>query len=885
MLMSVVSACTSTQKSTTEQPSESVSASSGSSLTGTPEPSGSTSTTPTPTPDPLPDSATLVGTKHLPIVDNQGGIGCCSAEAVTYAQFTVAVSQYVNSLDPDSNWDPSSGADEYTFSPKFTYNYSGSGTSYQYEVLKTIGCLPMSLSSHAKSEGSAKFRGGAQLNKDQSRSWDVEAGKMIEALNFRLTDYEENEFTSTNEGKLTTNETGLALLEKIKDAVNRGNCVVVCGWSSYWQTTEIDRNGLGTLGKRGDRIIWNGYKSSASTSDGNHAVTIVGYDDDITVTVGGVTQKGAFQIMNSWGQYANDGFIWMTYDACNVVSEHALYRNEYFYKPVYALSFSGSPRATIPYSANCDIETIFTPVSSVTFAEKEYTTYTLSHKNGKNLVYTEGTLASTDKSDPDSIFALIPYEDVAKKANADYKGSYLLYAVNINQYLSINNYKVELVDKDVVDSKPASVCMKVDTSGKKEGSSFTGMVNTAHMTGSNYNERTGCLYRFSFIYWDEDIAIGAPKLTVEVHVSAVSRDNLYIELTRTDKNSVRDTFIPASTRWRLLENVLPGLGLDQNDTVSFSGKINPTEAEDGYFAFAFDSLADLEGTYSYEDFLWGVNIKGSGITVKGLKLLDENRNVLAEVKTDADTAPLVKGETSEFVFDMGGEVKYYFGGGSYRLKNVGTGKILSANGVGGMLFGWYGEKDKNENLEKSIFNIEYIEDTDSYRFWNNDSSYLFDIFKTTVKDGTTVKLNALNPTRNTQDWTVTLTEGGQIRITLKNYPEYAFGSSDGKNFELSATDQSDNFLWILEPAEPYAPTTAVEEQNGKVVVSVSPIKDYTEGTVNVKIVKDGNVVSTLEGTPDANGMKVETALETGCYLFVVMYNGNEVGTQLIYNVK
>ncbi|MBQ8912104.1 MAG: hypothetical protein IJY89_05995, partial [Clostridia bacterium] len=66
----------------------------------------------------VPAYSTLLGTKHLPIPDNQGSIGSCTSEGVTYTQFTVAVSQYINATDPDADWDPSSGDESCIFSPK-----------------------------------------------------------------------------------------------------------------------------------------------------------------------------------------------------------------------------------------------------------------------------------------------------------------------------------------------------------------------------------------------------------------------------------------------------------------------------------------------------------------------------------------------------------------------------------------------------------------------------------------------------------------------------------------------------------------------------------------------------------------------------------------------
>ena len=115
----------------------------------------------------LPDSFTLVGTKHLPPISNQGEIGTCASSAITYMQFTNAVSRYLHSINPDIEWDPSSGDEKYIFSPKFTYNFAGSGTEWVYRILIENGCLTLEDShflTNANGAGLAAPIVGARLN-------------------------------------------------------------------------------------------------------------------------------------------------------------------------------------------------------------------------------------------------------------------------------------------------------------------------------------------------------------------------------------------------------------------------------------------------------------------------------------------------------------------------------------------------------------------------------------------------------------------------------------------------------------------------------------------------------------------------------------------------
>lgn len=47
-------------------------------------------------------------------------------------------------------------------------------------------------------------------------------------------------------------------------------------------------------------------------------MTVVGYDDNITVNINGETMTGAFKLANSWGTSSdNNGFVWVAYDALN----------------------------------------------------------------------------------------------------------------------------------------------------------------------------------------------------------------------------------------------------------------------------------------------------------------------------------------------------------------------------------------------------------------------------------------------------------------------------------------------------------------------------------------------------------------------------------------
>lgn len=259
----------------------------------------------------LPASVSLVGTKHLPPIGNQGAVGCCASMAATYLQFTNAYSRYLHSIDPDTDFNPSSGSIKYNFSPRFTYNLAGAGTAWVYDILKEQGTVLQSYSS---------FSGGvtgAAANDTLAKNWAAYDGYWTEAMKYRISDYDQIWMTDLD-FQLTTTSDGKALLNRIKTAVAEGNVVVTGGYPDRWDYTTV--TGGGTYGKVGEQVIYR----STNRSSGGHQVAVVGYDDDLTCTVNGVTLKGAFLVANSWGTtWKNGGYTWVMYDAINQTSAYS----------------------------------------------------------------------------------------------------------------------------------------------------------------------------------------------------------------------------------------------------------------------------------------------------------------------------------------------------------------------------------------------------------------------------------------------------------------------------------------------------------------------------------------------------------------------------------
>ena len=280
----------------------------------------------------LPAAFTLVGTKHLPPISNQGTIGSCASSSITYMQFTNAVSRYLHSIDPDIKWDPSSGEAKYLFSPKFTYSFAGSGTEWVYRILMENGAPTQDISHfYTDSSGAYQIKDKTGKISSQTASWDVGEGIMEKAMGFRLTNFEQiwlrrddNSFGIGGKMQITNNPKGKELLNKIKASLNAGNVVVTGGLSSCWYYANGAVVADTEFAKKGDNVMMCGRGDWV----GGHQVCIVGYDDNVTAKVpnkngGTTTLRGALLMANSWGTgYQNDGYVWIMYDALNEVSEY-----------------------------------------------------------------------------------------------------------------------------------------------------------------------------------------------------------------------------------------------------------------------------------------------------------------------------------------------------------------------------------------------------------------------------------------------------------------------------------------------------------------------------------------------------------------------------------
>lgn len=838
-------------------------------------------------------STTLKGTIHMPPVDSQGNIGSCAHESVTYAQFTIAVSQYLNYHKPELGWNPSSGELRYLFSPKFTFNFAGAGTEYAYNILKDHGCLTEDYSRFYHS-GEASLSGPSTAPYKETASWDVSQGLMDLALTYRLTGFEEIDYTGTYSGNLTSaGQGGIDLMNRVKKAVTDGNAVVICGWSSYWNYDRLSKDG--DMGKKGEDCIWSAGNPNNGSGDGNHAVTIVGYDDNVEMQVGGITLKGAFQVLNSWGSgYCNDGYIWMMYDAFNEKSEFDILNDPRSESSTVFSAVDGLKFMPLKSTKNNFIYD-FNAVGEVTLDGKTYKTYTIYDPISKKyLGYNASNiqLVSNLNGNLATQWAIIPYADVVtENPNEAYKDSVLLYAFmrpgasttlkTDNFFASANYYQEQ--DYTFKSPEDGNALCFMSLSGMKsiESEKFSSAIQLSHsfVTSSSKEVRTSTIYRFSFIDWRNDIMIGVPGLRVEVEVSTTTRENFYLDLLRIDASGNVLEHRP----W-LFQYTLDGLHNEymeegKRNQMSFSGVPFPTEAESGFFTLSYLTMSAFTKDSGPENYLWGVRITGKDSCIKSMRLIAPDGKVLSTITLSeeynrVETEPITQGKTSkEYYFDLGGDLHTFAADGKFYMKNKGTGKYV---GYKATLF-------KNTTLDGDmdmIFTFTTDSKTGEFILYDENKETRLDIYQKEIAEGVVVKLNNSAIGRaNTQRWTMVTNNDNTVSFYLTDYPEYYFGydakATGPSKYVLTKNKDSDFCKWILEGAGDAKEMPEISFNGTTATYKIDKPADYKGTTATLRVTgSDGSLVSETAVTFTGNAVNAPVSgLKSGETYVFVLTNG------------
>lgn len=809
----------------------------------------------------LPKSSTLQGSVHVPPVDNQGNIGSCAHESVTYAQFNIAVSQYLHSLNPNTDWNPSSGELRYLFSPKFTINFSGAGTEYAYRILMEHGVLTENYSRFYH-QGEASLSGPETAPYKETASWDVSEGLLDVALNYRVTNFDEIDYSGAYSGNLTTGgDHNLDLFKRVKNALIDGNAVVICGWSSYWNYGKISQNG--EIGKKNESCIVSAANPNNGSGDGNHAVTIVGYDDTIEAKYGGITLKGAFQVLNSWGSgYENDGYVWMMYDAFNTKSEYEILNNPDVRQTfVYVFDDGGSFKRFSSVKTNTMFD--FTATGTVTVGEKEYTTYSIFNPETKEyLGYTSiggnmqirMTSAATDSVLTN--WAMIPYNTLIETPAEGYEDAFLLFACDIPGATLDGPFCIKNTDNQMSFGKATAdntaFCFTLSDHVNTKVTEFVSAIQVTDSVVSTRSkaERTSTIYRFSFLDWRTDIAIGEKYLRVEAEVSTTTRENFKIDLLRVDATGNLTVHRPMLFKYGADGMHDEYMGEGVRNKLSFSGVVEPTKPESGYFTLSYHLMGTLPEGTDFDNFLWGIRISGDKSNIKRLKLIAPNGTILASLHLDEQhNTVMLNEETRErgqkdYLFDLGDELRTFATDGSFYLKNLGTGKYI---GYRASLF----KEAEIGGTTNMLFKFTTDPITKEFILYDQDEQGRLDVYDkdSELGEGLMVKLNNTSPNRGaTQDWVMVTNADGTISFHLKAHPEYYFGydpEADGPSKYVLLTDKdSDYCKWTLTAAGDIAQVIDVSFSGQSATVSANKPEGYSESSATLRVTTaDGSTVS------------------------------------------
>lgn len=238
------------------------------------------------------DNSTL---KYFPPIRSQGSIGSCAQWAGMYYCFT-----HMAAMLRDQ--DAKAGGDTLRFSPKYTYNLvnGGSDSGSWYTDGWNV----------AKKHGAATW---AEWPYDSNfRAWPLTAAVWRNALAHKT------DTTGWVNGIDQT--TGL---DQLKTLLVNGYVLSLATYVNSWQFKTAG-NDPGTSAD--DAYVGKAVAYWVNGTAGAHAMTIVGYNDDIWVDINSngtvdAGEKGALRIANSWGTgYREAGFTWLAYDSLKTVS-------------------------------------------------------------------------------------------------------------------------------------------------------------------------------------------------------------------------------------------------------------------------------------------------------------------------------------------------------------------------------------------------------------------------------------------------------------------------------------------------------------------------------------------------------------------------------------
>ncbi len=299
----------------------------------------------------LPDSVDNSDSKFFPEVKSQGSIGSCVAWAQTYYQFTYTMNKAMNIETTPEN----------TFSPKWIYNIAnggkdeGSFSDNVYDIMKKQGNVPWSMVPYD----------------NDYLTWSPNEEIWKTSIKYRIKSYQyfENIGNENNSLITSTDDTDL---EAMKAALSNGDVLTFSTYIGSWKLSNIKKN---AQIPENDNYEGEYVAIAQNGSNGSHRMTIVGYNDNIWTDINDNNtiddgEMGAFKVANSWGNsYANNGFIWVAYDALNEISSVSGVENS---SNRYQILLNVTRIDVLPYNTGADLYLKYTLNSSDRTQTKGY---------------------------------------------------------------------------------------------------------------------------------------------------------------------------------------------------------------------------------------------------------------------------------------------------------------------------------------------------------------------------------------------------------------------------------------------------------------------------------------------------------------------------------
>lgn len=287
----------------------------------------------------LPPSVDLSQEKYFPPIGEQIAPSC-AAWATAYYQFTYQVAKM-------NDWnvkEDSSG--EYIFTPRYLWTYLNdsisSGTTLEdcIKILAKKGCLRWS--DFPETNSSLSW----YRNESEQETFDV----LYKALENRVSGYDKHSLFFSEITKPVIKTVNSSEIMQIKSLLNSGHCLTF--------GTRCINSDFGVLPSRngnlaGEKVV---YYPEQKYGYNGHALTIVGYNDDIWYDLNGDGigqdfEKGALKIADTNKLGNNDGFFWLMYDALNAVSNTSVLngsnREQYTYEYFSIEVQHYSPKLTV----------------------------------------------------------------------------------------------------------------------------------------------------------------------------------------------------------------------------------------------------------------------------------------------------------------------------------------------------------------------------------------------------------------------------------------------------------------------------------------------------------------------------------------------------------